>query len=123
MSVISKRPTATISRPRSNRSEVSGPLRRIATGALLTAAVISAVVILGAGALLAYGRVAHANTIFTGTSSGGIELGGKSVSEAEAALDARYRTFYARPIPLFFEGTTLNPTPAELGVAVDSHAT
>ncbi|HYI15903.1 MAG TPA: hypothetical protein VEX37_10970, partial [Thermomicrobiales bacterium] len=79
-----------------------GPLRRIATGLLLTAAVLSVVVILGAGALLAYGRVAHANSIFTGTSSGGIELGGMTVSEAESALDARYRTFYDQPIPLVF---------------------
>jgi vancomycin resistance protein YoaR len=123
MSVISNRPTATISRPHAHRGDGLGPWRRIATGLLLTAAVVSVAVILGAGALLAYGRVAHANTIFTGTNSGGVELGGKSVEEAEAALDARYRTFYDRPIPLTFDGTTLNPTPADLGVSVDSRAT
>jgi len=98
-------------------------MQRIATGLLLTAAVLSVLVILGAGALLAYGRVAHANTIFSGTNSGGIELGGKSVSEAEAAVDARFSTFYDEPIPLVFDGTTLNPTPADLGVDINSRAT
>jgi vancomycin resistance protein YoaR len=89
----------------------------------LAAAVFSVVVILGAGALLAYGRVAHANSIFTGTSSGGIDLGGKSIDEAAAALDARFSTFYDEPIPLVLDGKTLEPTPAELGVEFDSHAT
>jgi len=123
MSVISKRSPATLQRPRSRPSDASGPLRRIATGLLLTAAVFSVIIILGAGALLAYGRVAHANTIFTGTSAGGVELGGMTVEEAEAALDERYAVFYDRPIPLVFDGTTLNPTPADLGVTVDSHNT
>ena len=123
MSVISKRPPTAIHSRRTAARDDGGPMRRIATGLLLTAAVFSIIVILGAGALLVYGSVAHANSIFTGTSSGGVELGGKSVPEAEAALDERFRTFYDEPIPLVFEETTLNPTPAELGVTFDSHAT
>ncbi|HEX5166312.1 MAG TPA: peptidoglycan binding domain-containing protein, partial [Thermomicrobiales bacterium] len=123
MSVISKRHPTAMNPSRHPSRYIDSPLRRIAAGLLLAAAVFSVVIILGAGALLAYGRVAHANTIFTGTSSGGIELGGKSVREAEAALDARFSTFYDEPIPLVLDGKKLNPTPAELGVEFDSHAT
>ncbi len=122
MSVISKRPpSAMLQRQRPTRQD--SVTRRIATGLLLTAAVVSVVIILGAGALLAYGQVVHANTIFTGTSAGGIDLGGKTVSEAEVALEERFSTFYDRPIPLAYEKTTLKPTPAELGVTIDSEAT
>lgn len=122
MSVISKRPVSPIPHAQ-HLADPGGPLQRVLTGLLLVAAVVSIVVILGAGALLAYGRVAHANSIFSGTSSGGIQLGGKSVSEAEAALDARFSTFYDEPIPLTFGAITLNPSPAELGVNIDSRAT
>lgn len=122
MSVISKRPPTGMQRARSIEAP-STPSRRIAAGLLLSAAVVSVVVILGAGALLAYGRVVHANSIFAGTSSGGIDLGGKTIPEAASALDARFSQFYAEPIPLVLGATKLNPTPAELGVQFDSRAT
>lgn len=122
MSVISRRPSSGLQRPAITNQD-STLLRRLATGLLVLAAVVSIVVILGAGALLAYGRVIYANSIFTGVSAGGIDLGGKSVSEAEAALNTRFSSFYDEPVPLVLGDTTLNPTPAELGVTFDSRAT
>lgn len=96
--------------------------RQLAAILLLTVAVVALVAILLSGSILAYG-MRHDSAVYSGVSAAGVELGGKSRSEAVAALDARWNEWADAPIAFQLDTATLSATPAELGVRFDAAAT
>ncbi|HUG15508.1 MAG TPA: VanW family protein [Thermomicrobiales bacterium] len=97
-------------------------MRRVASGALLSAAVAGGVILLISAGLLAYG-LNHRDTMFSGTRSAGADLSGMTIEEARTAMQARLDVFLLEPIELTSGDSALSATPAELGVSFDVDAT
>ncbi|MEI2618044.1 MAG: peptidoglycan binding domain-containing protein [Thermomicrobiales bacterium] len=97
--------------------------RHIASAVLILAATICVIAIVAGGSLLAYGRLQHGNSIFNGVGAAGLDLSGKSQSEAAALLAARFDDYAARPLSFQADGHSFTATPAELGATFDADAT
>ena len=98
-------------------------LRSVASAALILAAVVCLLAIIAGASLLAYGRLQHGDTVFDGVSAAGLDLSGKSQSDAAALLAERFDDYAARPITFDLGSTTFTATPAELGATFDADAT
>jgi lipoprotein-anchoring transpeptidase ErfK/SrfK len=83
-------------------------------------AVIVVLVVLlgGAGAVLAYDS-SQKNTIAKGIKVGGIDVGGMSVSKAEAKVRAAYRARFERPVVLRYHGQRFVLTPRAAHITFD----
>jgi vancomycin resistance protein YoaR len=65
----------------------------------------------------------HQNRIYDGVSVAGVELGGKTRSQARALLEPALAEFMAQPITLTSEGNSFTIDPAASGIAFDVDAT
>lgn len=103
--------------------EASTAQRRVASAALILAATVCVLAILAGALLLAYGRLQHGNTVFDGVSAAGLDLGGKSRTEASVLLAERFDGYSSQPMTFVVSGTEFTATPAELGATFDADAT
>jgi vancomycin resistance protein YoaR len=120
MSVISRRNT--MIRGRERAFDRRNALRQAVSSLLLAAAITSFAMLLVAGGLLAYG-LHHRDTVYTGASSAGVDLGGRTLPEAQAALQARFDAYRFQPIQLVHGEVTFTATPDELGLEFDAAST
>jgi vancomycin resistance protein YoaR len=121
MSVISRRP-GTLPTRRATAFDRRHALRQTVSGLLLGAAILSFSMLLVAGGLLAYG-LHHRDTVFAGASSAGVDLGGLTLPQAEAALQQRFDTYRYQEIELVHGATIYTATPDQLGLEFDATAT
>lgn len=120
---VTIRPSKRYNRPAPGKTVArQDALRRTAAGLLLTAAVVAGVFVLIFGGLLAYG-LQHRDTMFAGTSSGGVSLGGMTFEESRDALQAKLDVYLKQPIDIVHQDTVITATPEELGVHFDVDAT
>ena len=75
-------------------------LRSVASAALILAAVVCLLAIIAGASLLAYGRLQHGDTVFDGVSAAGLDLSGKSQSDASGAPRGAVRRLRCPPDPL-----------------------
>jgi vancomycin resistance protein YoaR len=122
MSVISRRPAQAI-RSRARQASDQEATRRAATLLLLAASVIGLLALIMGGSLIAYGRIHHGHTVFTGVTSAGVALDGLTLPEATEALEQRFDEYVDTPVTFRLGDSTLSATPRELGVDYDAEAT
>lgn len=87
-------------------------------GAKVVLLMLLGLVLLAAGAYAA-AYFAAGDNVPRGTTISGVEVGGRSVDEAEDALRAGLADRVDRPIEVTVEGTTSTVDPAEAGLSVD----
>lgn len=121
MAVITRR-SDRYSRSAQASASLRNVLRRIASGLLLSAAVVAGMMLLISAGLLAYG-LQHRDTVFTGARSAGVDLSGMTVQEATVAMQTRLDEFLLEPLELTHGETVLTTTPSDLGVEFDVDAT
>lgn len=73
----------------------------------------------GAGATLAIAGGRYAGRFLPGMTVGGVDLGGKTWSEAVAIFDGRWAAFLQTPLVLRLDSLQWKPTAEEIGLSVD----
>ncbi|GAA4697715.1 VanW family protein [Nocardioides conyzicola] len=102
-----------MTKPSSDRESAGGKVVLLLLGGLL---------VLVAGAYVA-AYVAAGDKLPRGTSVAGVEIGGKTPAQAEAALTDGLADRVDRPIPVSIDGSSATVDPADAGFAVDVEAT
>lgn len=90
---------------------------------MVITAIVSLLIILAGASLLVYGRVQRGESVFDGVSAAGVNLGGKSKSDAVALLSERFDEFSTTEIAFNVGDTSFTATPAELGATFNAQAT
>lgn len=73
----------------------------------------------GAGATLAVAEARYAGRFYPGIAVGGIDLSGKTWSEAVSIFDGRWSDFLETPLVLRLDSMEWRPTAEEIGLSVD----
>lgn len=102
-----------MTKPSTDRETAGGKVVLLLLGGLL--------VLLGGAYAAAY--FAAGDKVPRGTTVAGVEIGGKTPDEAEAALTDGLADRVDRPIPVSIEGKSATVDPADAGLAVDVQAT
>ncbi len=89
---------------------------------LTITAIVAFVIALLASAVVAYGLY-YQDQVYPGVQAIGVDIGGVSSSQAQAALDERTSTYLTRDIVLEYEGQSFVTTPETLGATFDNERT
>jgi vancomycin resistance protein YoaR len=95
--------------------------RESAGGKVVVLLLAGLIVLVGGAYAAAY--FAAGDKVPRGTTVAGVEIGGKTPAEAEAALTAGLADRVDRPIPVSIDGTTATIDPSDAGLDVDVAAT
>lgn len=97
-------------------------LQSILSAILTLTATLGFLIALVATAVVAYGLM-YQNQVYPGVQAAGIEIGGVTPEEAQAALDERTAEYLSSEVTLVSGDQTFTTTPAELGVTFDTART
>jgi vancomycin resistance protein YoaR len=108
--------------PRTQTGTTPSAAQSILSGALTITAMLGFIIALLATAVIGYGLMFR-DQVYPGVQAVGVNIGGVSAAEAEAALDQRTSEYMASEMTLVHQGQTFSVTPAELGVTFDNART
>ncbi|MEX2426246.1 MAG: peptidoglycan binding domain-containing protein [Thermomicrobiaceae bacterium] len=101
---------------------VRSATQSLISAALSMTATVAFIIALLASAVVAYGFM-YRDQVYPGVQAVGVDIGGVSTAEAEAALDQRTAEYMSTNLTFESDGQTFSATPGELGVTFDTAQT